>query len=186
MLNEYNCSPSRRRSPANMSEDFLRQKNKWLPKIKQWIEQERPGEKMVFYSAALEQKFLEMTDEEKAKFIEENKTRSQIGKIVVEGYHTLQLIHFYTSGPDECRCWTIREGWLAPKAAGTIHTGRPLTLPLPHASPRLRPRRVPPPRRAVTRRALTRTLGRTARRFRARLYQGGGVQLHGLEGERVQ
>ena len=54
--------------------------------------------------------------------MEENKTVSQIGKIVVEGYHTLQLIHFYTSGPDECRCWTIRDGWMAPKAAGTIHT----------------------------------------------------------------
>jgi hypothetical protein len=35
--------------------DFLRQKNKWLPKIKQWIEENRPGEKMVFYSASLEQ-----------------------------------------------------------------------------------------------------------------------------------
>ena len=41
---------------VNMSKpDFLRQKNKWLPKIKQWIEENRPGEKMVFYSAALEQ-----------------------------------------------------------------------------------------------------------------------------------
>jgi hypothetical protein len=39
-----------------------------------------------------------------------------------QGYHTLQLIHYYTSGPDECRCWTIRDGWMAPKAAGTIHT----------------------------------------------------------------
>jgi len=108
---------------VNMSkEDFLRQKNKWLPKIKQWIEENRPGEKMVFYSATLEAEFLEMSAEERTKFCEENKTRSQIGKIVVEGYHTLQLIHYYTSGPDECRCWTIRNGWMAPKAAGTIHT----------------------------------------------------------------
>jgi len=103
--------------------DFIRQKNKWLPKIKQWIEENRPGEKMVFYSAALEAELLELPDDAARKaFLEENKTRSQIGKIVVEGYHTLQLVHFYTSGPDECRCWTIREGWLAPKAAGTIHT----------------------------------------------------------------
>jgi len=108
---------------VNMSKpDFLKQKNKWLPKIKAWIEAERPGEKMVFYSATLEQEFLDMSEEEKTKFCTENKTRSQIGKIVMEGYHTLQLVHFYTSGPDECRCWTIRDGWLAPKAAGTIHT----------------------------------------------------------------
>jgi len=109
---------------VNMSEpDFLRKKNKWLPKIKEWIEKERPQEKMVFYSASLEAKLLEMeSDEERAKYIAENKTQSQIGKIVIEGYHTLQLIHYYTSGPDECRCWTIRKGWKAPQAAGTIHT----------------------------------------------------------------
>merc|ERR1740138_1664433 len=77
---------------------------------------------MVFYSATLEAELVEMDAEAKAKYLTENKTRSQIGKIVVEGYHTLQLVHFYTSGPDECRCWTIRDGWLAPKAAGTIHT----------------------------------------------------------------
>ena len=36
--------------------------------------------------------------------------------------HTLQLIHFYTCGADEVKCWTIRKGWKAPQAAGTIHT----------------------------------------------------------------
>ena len=108
---------------VNMSEkDFIKQKNKWLPKIKEWIEKERPGEGMVFYSAALEAKFLDMTPEEKKTFCAENKTRSQMDSIVVKGYHTLQLIHFYTSGPDEVKCWTIRDGWTAPKAAGTIHT----------------------------------------------------------------
>ena len=45
-----------------------------------------------------------------------------MGKIILAGYHALQLLHFYTAGPDEVRCWTIREGWTAPKAAGTIHT----------------------------------------------------------------
>merc|ERR1719482_1352857 len=70
----------------------------------------------------MEAELLEMDAEAKEKFLTENKTRSQIGKIVVEGYHTLQLVHFYTSGPDEVKCWTIRDGWLAPKAAGTIHT----------------------------------------------------------------
>ena len=41
---------------------------------------------------------------------------------VIEGYHTLQLVHFFTCGPDEVRAWTIRDGWKAPQAAGTIHT----------------------------------------------------------------
>ena len=37
-------------------------------------------------------------------------------------YHTLQRIHFYTCGADEVKGWTIRKGWTAPQAAGTIHT----------------------------------------------------------------
>jgi len=108
---------------VNMSEkDFIRKKNKFLPKLKAWVDEHRPGEVMVPYSAALEAKFVDMGADEKAKFCEDNKCNSMIDKIVTTGYHTLQLIHFYTSGADEVKCWTIREGWTAPKAAGTIHT----------------------------------------------------------------
>ena len=108
---------------VNMSEkDFIRKKNKWLPKLKQWIDENRPGETMIPYSASLEAKFVDMAADEKAKFCEENKCASMLEKIIVAGYHTLQLVHFYTAGADEVKCWTIREGWTAPKAAGTIHT----------------------------------------------------------------
>ena len=156
VLNEYNLLTSK---PAlylvNMSEkDFLRKKNKHLPKLHAWLTENRPGEKMIPYSAAMEAKLLEMEAAEKAAFLEESKAASQMDKIVVEGcardsggrssgairrnsgatrrnsdgpipasrYHTLQLIHFYTCGADEVKCWTIRKGWKAPQAAGTIHT----------------------------------------------------------------
>lgn len=34
----------------------------------------------------------------------------------------LNLIHFFTVGTDENRCWTIRRGSKAPEAASAIHT----------------------------------------------------------------
>jgi len=106
-----------------MSEkDYIRKKNKWLPKLKAWFDEHRPGEKMLPYSAGLEAKFMDMSAEEKAKFCEDNGCKSMMDNIVVTGYHVLGLIHFYTCGPDEVRCWTIRDGWKAPQAAGTIHT----------------------------------------------------------------
>jgi ribosome-binding ATPase len=37
-------------------------------------------------------------------------------------YALLGLISFLTSGPDECRAWTVRAGATAPEAAGKIHT----------------------------------------------------------------
>ena len=39
-----------------------------------------------------------------------------------ESYKTLGLISFLTAGTLEARAWTIQKGWLAPQAAGTIHT----------------------------------------------------------------
>ena len=32
------------------------------------------------------------------------------------------MIHYFTAGEDEVKCWTIREGTKAPGAAGVIHT----------------------------------------------------------------
>merc|ERR1719321_1679244 len=77
---------------------------------------------MIPYSAAMEQELFDLDEEGKKKWVEEHKCESQMGKIIVTGYHALQLIHFYTAGSDEVKCWTIRDGWTAPKAAGTIHT----------------------------------------------------------------
>ena len=37
-------------------------------------------------------------------------------------YNTLGLISFFTVGSDEVRAWTNRQGTLAPKAAGGIHS----------------------------------------------------------------
>ncbi len=45
-----------------------------------------------------------------------------MGRIINIGYEELNQIHFFTAGEDEVKCWTIRRGTKAPKAAGTIHT----------------------------------------------------------------
>ncbi len=37
-------------------------------------------------------------------------------------YDALGLMSFYTTGPDECRAWTIRKGSTAPVAGGKIHS----------------------------------------------------------------
>lgn len=45
-----------------------------------------------------------------------------IPKIVKSGYKLLDLMYFFTAGPDEVRAWTVRRGVKAPRAAGVIHT----------------------------------------------------------------
>ncbi|XP_034990988.1 obg-like ATPase 1 isoform X1 [Zootoca vivipara] len=108
---------------VNLSEkDYIRKKNKWLIKIKEWVDKHDPGALVIPFSGALELKLQEMSAEEKQKYLEENMTQSALPKIIKAGYGALQLEYFFTAGPDEVRAWTIRKGTKAPQAAGKIHT----------------------------------------------------------------
>ena len=42
--------------------------------------------------------------------------------LIQTAYRVLDLITFFTTGPDETRAWTVRNGAKAPRAAGEIHT----------------------------------------------------------------
>ncbi|KAI8885132.1 GTP-binding protein YchF, partial [Backusella circina FSU 941] len=108
---------------ANLSErDYLRKKNKWLPKIKAWIDENSAGDPMIPYSGAYEYRLALAEPEEKETIVKESGAPSVMPKIIVMGYKALQLIYYFTGGPDEVRAWTIRKNTKAPGAAGVIHT----------------------------------------------------------------
>jgi len=124
ILNEFRLLTSK---PAlylvNLSEeDYIRKKNKWLAKIKAWVDAHGGGP-IIPVSVAFEQAYASLeTDEARAQFEKDKGAQSAIPKISRQGYHHLQLIHYFTSGADEVRCWTIQKGTKAPQAAGVIHT----------------------------------------------------------------
>jgi len=109
---------------VNLSEkDFIRKKNKWLPKIKEYVDKNDPGAMIIPISGAFEQKLLEFeNDEDRKAYEQETKCTSSLNKIIVQGYKALQLQYFFTAGPDEVKAWTILKGSKAPQAAGRIHT----------------------------------------------------------------
>merc|ERR1711997_1309521 len=109
---------------VNLSEkDFISKKNKWLPKIKEYVDKNDPGAMIIPFSGAFEQKLMELESaEEKKAYLEETKCTSVLDKIIVQGYKALQLQYFFTAGPDEVKAWTIQKGFKAPQAAGKIHT----------------------------------------------------------------
>ncbi|VTZ67812.1 Obg-like ATPase 1, putative [Plasmodium chabaudi chabaudi] len=108
---------------VNMSEhDFIRQKNKYLAKIYNWVQEKNKGT-IIPYCAEFEQKILSMTETEKEEYFKANNIKnSMLNKIIKTGYYEINLIHFFTCGQDEVKCWTIRKGTKAPQAAGVIHT----------------------------------------------------------------
>lgn len=106
----------------NMSEnDYIRQKNKWLKKLKDWID-EQTGEPMIPFSAEFESQLVDMPHAELEEFCKEKGTKSQIVKMINTAYGTINLIHYFTAGSDEVKCWTIQRNTKAPQAAGKIHS----------------------------------------------------------------
>lgn len=108
---------------VNLSEkDYIRKKNKWLIKIKEWVDKNDPGAVIIPFSGVFENKIIEMEEPERKKYMEEVQATSALDKIIIQGYKALQLQYFFTAGHDEVKAWTIQKGFKAPQAAGRIHT----------------------------------------------------------------
>lgn len=108
---------------VNLSEkDYIRKKNKWLPKLKEWVDKNDPGALLIPFSGASETKLLDMEPDQRAAYLKEHNVTSALDKIIVNGYKALQLEYFFTAGPDEVKAWTVLKGTKAPQAAGRIHT----------------------------------------------------------------
>lgn len=108
----------------NLSErDYVRKKNKHLPKVAEWIKENATGDPVIPISVSYEERLTRFETEEAAK--EEQKAvgaDSALPKLVLQMRKSLQLGSFFTCGSDEVRQWTIRNGTKAPQAAGVIHT----------------------------------------------------------------
>lgn len=77
----------------------------------------------VFVNAKLEEEMAGMSRVERKEFLESYGVKEDaLGELIKAAYSTLGLQSFLTAGKKECRAWTIRQGSLAPQAAGTIHS----------------------------------------------------------------
>jgi GTP-binding protein YchF len=47
---------------------------------------------------------------------------TELDLLIKKSYELLDLITFFTTGPDETRAWTVKKGSLAPPAGGVIHS----------------------------------------------------------------
>ncbi|MCO5583581.1 hypothetical protein L7F22_037494 [Adiantum nelumboides] len=86
---------------VNMTEkDYQRKKNKWLPKIHSWV-QEHGGEPIIPFSGVFEKNLVDMPADEAAVYCKENQLQSALPKIIKTGFSAINLIYFFTAGPDE-------------------------------------------------------------------------------------
>lgn len=81
------------------------------------------GIEPVLISAKIEAELSELSDED-AKVMMQALGMQETGlqKLITASYQLLQLQSFLTTGLDETRAWTIKQGTKAPRAAGVIHS----------------------------------------------------------------
>lgn len=103
--------------------DYIRQGNKHLRKIKQWVDENAPGDVIIPLSVSFEESLTRMTDQEADEECKKLGVKSALPRIIVSMRNALNLGSFFTCGADEVRQWGIRKGTKAPQAAGVIHTG---------------------------------------------------------------
>jgi ribosome-binding ATPase len=72
---------------------------------------------------ASEAEIAELPETEQAAFLADiGVTESGRARFIRRAYEILDLVSFFTVGPDEVRAWTIRRGTIALHAAGKIHS----------------------------------------------------------------
>ncbi|MEN9769285.1 MAG: hypothetical protein RLZZ180_915 [Pseudomonadota bacterium] len=77
---------------------------------------------VVAICAKMEADMAEMSDEDKAIFLEEmGQTEPGLNRLIRAAFTLLGLQTYFTAGVKEVRAWTIHIGDTAPKAAGVIH-----------------------------------------------------------------
>ncbi len=109
---------------ANVAEDDLADDAASNPYVQQVRQFAAENDSHVFVICAqIEQEIAELEDDEKKMFLEDlGLTESSLEKLIAASYKLLGLISYLTSGEDETRAWTIKNGTKAPQAAGKIHT----------------------------------------------------------------
>lgn len=74
-------------------------------------------------SASVEAEIAGLAAEDQAAFLEDlGLEQPALARFIRTAYGLLDLISFFTVGPDEVRAWTIRRGTHARQAAGKIHS----------------------------------------------------------------
>ena len=77
---------------------------------------------VVAICAKIEAELAEMSDEDRAEFLQElGQEEPGLNRLIRAGYQLLGLQTYFTAGVKEVRAWTIHQGDTAPQAAGVIH-----------------------------------------------------------------
>ncbi len=104
---------------GNVSEDGF-ENNPYLTRLQAYAQGQNAP--VVAICAKIEADMSEMSDDDKAIFLEEmGQTEPGLNRLIRAAFKLLGLQTYFTAGVKEVRAWTIHIGDTAPQAAGVIH-----------------------------------------------------------------
>ncbi|MFP4467189.1 MAG: redox-regulated ATPase YchF [Candidatus Goldiibacteriota bacterium] len=105
----------------NTDEDKITDFEEHYADLAEYVKKQNNG--YVVISAKIESEMIDFSDKEKEEFIKElGFDYTGFDEFIRKAYELLDLITFFTAGPEEVRAWPIRRGTSADKAAGKIHS----------------------------------------------------------------
>ena len=106
---------------CNVSEEDATKGNKYSKLVEDIANKE--DALSIIISAKIESEISQLNTEEKNEYlIALGLEQSGLEQVIQSGYKLLDLITYFTSGPEESRAWTVPKGSNAPRAAREIHT----------------------------------------------------------------
>lgn len=83
----------------------------------------KEGAQAISVCAKIEAELSELSDGDREIFLKDlGIEEAGLSRLIKAGYELLGLATFLTAGESETRAWTIKKGFLAPQAAGVIHS----------------------------------------------------------------
>jgi len=106
---------------ANVSEDDLEGKSPMVAEVRKVAAEEGAG--AVVICGKVESEIAALPQEDRKAFLEDlGLAEPGLDRLIMAGYGLLGLITFFTTGEDEVKAWTVKDGTKAPQAAGKIHS----------------------------------------------------------------
>jgi ribosome-binding ATPase len=106
----------------NLSEEKLANRDPLLKEAES-VSVSHSNQQVTFICGPLEQQIGELTGAERQEFLEQyGFPESGRDRVIRTTFKLLELILFFTAGPEEVRSWPLRIGTNAQRAAGTVHS----------------------------------------------------------------
>ena len=104
---------------CNVDEQSIKNGNKYTEAFINKFE----NRNTIIISADIENQINQLENKEKKNYMKMIELKETgLNTLIKKSYNILELITFFTSGPEETKAWTIQKNCTAPKAAGEIHS----------------------------------------------------------------